>query len=49
MNRLYKKIDMIKMKRINKDDDNKNNSNHSDEDKFNFEKNELPMTADFKV
>ncbi|KAL4430081.1 hypothetical protein ABPG74_013528 [Tetrahymena malaccensis] len=49
MNRLYKKIDMIKMKRTNKDEDNKNSINHNDEDKFNFEKNELPVSTDFKV
>lgn len=49
MNRLCRKIDMIKMKRTNKNEDHKNVSNYNDEDKFNFEKNELPMTSDFKV
>ncbi|KAL4476824.1 hypothetical protein ABPG72_010661 [Tetrahymena utriculariae] len=49
MNRLYKKIDMIKMKRTNKEEDNKNSINHNDEDKFNFEKNDLPVSTDFKV
>lgn len=49
MNRLYRKIDMIKMKRTTKDDENKNSASSADEDRFNFEKSELPISVDFKV